>query len=401
MRRFCYRALDAQQTLHSGSLRADNASAAYNILRQRSWMVLALRRDYFSLTQNSWTDESLRDFCGHLHDLLEAGIPLDEALNEQETTQSIPTQNLSNALATGHTLAQALSLAGEGCDARWIRLIAAGERSGRLPETLKQLEEHLRWQLELKQLTQNALIYPLFSALSVFAAVGFLLFYLAPQLRVLLPPKDLPLSSQLLFWLTDGLRDHGLLICSLTLLSAGLLNLAYRHHPPFRHRLDALRFSLPLLGQPALQEMLARYSRTLALLYQHGVPILDAMSDSRALINNAALSHRLAQVEQQVALGKTLPDAFAMQPTDPWPTPTLPKTFLRLLAQSHRTGNLAAALEQAARLLQNQYRHSTQGLQALLQPSITLGSGLLLAWVALALLGPLYGQMTALPGGLR
>ena len=398
---FRYRAVNSSGAVFEGSHLSDNLAECRLWLSQQPWTVLSVQRHWQlpRMTAGSSPISALHfaDWCQQLEGMLQAGVALDEAiddLQQDRATAIAALCDLPTQLRAGNTLANALERSvPEGFPSLWINLLRAGEQAGHLPATLRQLAEHLHWQQEQQRLIRSVLIQPMISAVSVSIAVLFLLFYLAPQLRQIMPAQNLPWITQALFWVVDGLSAHGLIL----LLSMAALTVAaisfYRLHPPYQHWIDQAVLQIPQLGPHQLQQQLAQYGHTLGLLYRNGIPILDAMPTARQLVSNRALHQALRDAETHIAAGLGPRLAFERTKTPlgrdfPWPAP-----FLRRLQQGEKTGRFAEALEQSASQLQQNARQIQERLQNLLQPAITLSSGLILAIVALALLGPLYGQL--------
>lgn len=391
-----YRAITPEGKIRTSTLFAEHLHAAHERLQARQLIPLRIQRDYFSVFSNirPLRDDTLRNWCKQLAALLLAGISLDEALDdlEHDTSTFHPDlSDLGHLLREGKLLGEALSLNTQAnlLDKQWIRLIAAGERAGHLPQTLQDLGEYLDWQIKQRTQTWQSLIQPLITALSVFASVIFLMIYLAPQLRPIFADITVPSSTTALFWLADTLQDHGQWVFLALFISCMYLVLVYRFHPSSRQYIDHFWLRIPLFGTMRMQQQLASYVNAWGLLYQNGISILEAMQDSRRSISNLALQNILSKVERQIAAGMHTSTAFEQARNITWPNP-----MLRMLRQGEKTGALAAALHELGQQLQQRHQQATQRLQGFLQPIVTLISGLLLAWVGMALLGPLYGQFS-------
>jgi type II secretory pathway component PulF len=395
MPHFTYRALNAQGQICTASIEAENHVAANARLESRQLTPLRIKRCYFpdlSTSVRRPTDHLLSHWCKQLSALLKAGITLDEALDDLQldtSTHHPAFTDLGHLLREGKSLSDALGEQNNSLDSGWIRLIAAGEHAGHLPETLQQLGEHLDWLVNEQSQTRQSLIQPLLSAMSVFVAVIFLLLYLAPQLQPIFAAQTLPLSTVILFWVTDTLKMHGNWVFAGGIFVGLLVWLIHRIHPQSQVRIDQLRLRLPIIGLLHFQQQLARYTHTWGLLYQNGIPMLEAMQESRSNINNSALHSTLTNAENLVSTGLQARAAFERASPFSWPTPTL-----RMLHHGEKTGDLASAIQELSVQLQQRHQQTSRQINSLLQPAVTVGSGLLLAWVAMALLSPLYGQLS-------
>lgn len=410
---FHYRAIDPQQHLQTGRLFAANKRFAEQTLNAQHWVVLSLRPDWYATwryfgrlgnlagrRQARHEQQAFLDWCTQLKSLLGAGISLQESLCDLQTSGPTRLRNPSHTLLIhirdGQTLAQALlsvsRLPDSPFQTRWIKLIAAGESAGHLVATLSQLVDHLAWDLQQNRYTRHQLLQPLLSGLCVLGATLFLILHLAPQVRPMLDRQPLSMSTQALFWLSDNCRQYGLAFGFAILLLIGILIAVYQTHTGIRRCLQTVGLRTPILGQLPLLHDLGLYARSLSLLQGNGIPILEAMRYSRETLADSVIKHGLSEVQHRVEGGQSLHAAFVdvepqLHPVG-WPSPVI-----RLIYQGERTGQLAEALKHIGEQLQQRRRALIQQQQALLQPLVTVLSGGLLAWVALALLGPFYEQL--------
>lgn len=332
----------------------------------------------------------LINFCFHLEQLLQAGVPLLEALGdlrdscEHRQFGSILGELIA-AIAGGQPLSGAIRAHPEVFSSTFANLLQAGEISGRLPAVLNSLCQSLKSEDELRAHTRKLLLYPTFVGVVVIAASTFLMLTLVPQLKqfVLQMGQELPLHSRILFELADWLPAH---IHMLFIGAAALALTAYlgwQKSPAWRHRCDLLKLQTPVIGPILKKIILARFASTLAMLYAAGIPIIEAIASTRQVIGNLALEQALSDVEQAIGDGKNLANAFAE-------TPLFPRLVIRMLRLGESTGELDRALLNVDYFYQRDVRESVGKAQALIEPLLTVLLGLLLGWIMLAAIGPIY-----------
>lgn len=393
MPHYQYRAINTDGELQTGHLQAENRQQAISALSSRHLTPLTIRRARLTgwlRPKRSIPPLLLKHWCQQLATLLNAGLSLDQALDElqQESLTAHPLlAGLGTRLRQGQSLAEALNHQQALLGEHWTILLAAGEQSGQLVTTLLQLSQHLDWLQQEQQQTRQSLIQPLLSAGSVLAAICFMLIVLVPAIRPMLTGVAQPLPTKLLFSLVDGLDRYGKHLLILLMLLTGLWVFAHHRFPRCRYYTDRLRLHLPFFGGLHVRQELARYTHLWSLLYRNGIPILQALAVSRNCLTNLSLKKIFQHIEDSVSAGASPMTAFRASPFT-WPSP-----ILSMLQHGEKTGRLGDALEEMAVQLYQHHQQATQHLHRTLQPAILLLSGLTLGWIAAALLGPLYAQM--------
>lgn len=386
---FRYRALDQAGQLVSGRLEAEDSAQLQLQLRRHGLDLLSVRK--VRLSPQGLPRQRLADFCFQLEQMLSAGIPLLEAVDDLAGNASgrrlrAICRRIGNELRSGKAFSSALPMEITHREPAFAGMIQAGELSGNLAETLARLGNSLRQAERMQNATRQLLTYPAIAALMVGAAFLFLLLHLVPQIRTFLGDNAiaLPWHTRLLFFVSDLVRQQWLTLIALIVAPPLTLALLLRIWPDARQRLDRLRLSLPVLG-PILRKLaIARIAELLAMLYTCGVPLLAALESLPAAITNHALRAALYGVRHQVEQGATLSQAFGAQAL-------FPRRLIRMLETGERTGRLDATLNSIASAYEQEAGTAIARLQGMLQPATTLAIGILLGWMMLATMQPLYG----------
>ncbi|MDA0190810.1 MAG: type II secretion system F family protein [Proteobacteria bacterium] len=330
------------------------------------------------------------NFCFHLEQLLEANVPLLEGLIDLRDSLEHPrfrevVASLVEAIEGGQTLSQALETQRPVFDRVFVSLIRAGEASGRLPDILRNLIDSLKWEDELAAQTKKALIYPAVVAVVVVIATFFLMIYMVPQLKQFVKSmgQQLPLQTELLFFVSDLFVARWYVFLLLPLLLAGGLQLLLRSNPLARVRFDGFKLRLPLLGEILRKVILSRFANTFALLYSSGIPILESIRTTQDVAGNQAIRQALERVEQLIGEGQNVTTAFQS-------AGLFPPLVIRMLRVGEGTGALDRALNNVSYFYNRDVRESVEKVQQLIEPMLTLLLGSLLGWIMLSVLGPVY-----------
>lgn len=390
--RFRYKACHSDGRCRHGELEALDAVDLENRLKSMAMELIrcqpAGRR--WRRNQSKIPRPELINFCFHLEQLSRAGVPLLSGLADLRDSighaafRSI-VASLTAQIEGGETLSQAMAAHPEAFNPVFIHLIRAGESSGQLPDILANLTESLKWEDELAAQTKKLLLYPAFVGSIVLAVTVFLMIFMVPQLKGFVKNmgQTLPLQTQLLFFISDGLLKHGAWLAALILLGLLATPLILQHNQGLHYPLDALKLRLPLLGPILKKIILARFAGVFAMLYAAGIPVLEALRTTQPLADNQQVEQALSDAARQITDGASICAAFRQ-------TQLFPPLILRMLHLGESTGKLDSALRNVAYFYHRDIRESVGKLQTLIEPLLTLLMGALLGWIMLAVIGPIY-----------
>ena len=392
-----YRAANLEGQVHKGQVEALHELDLETQLKRMD--LLLLRAQALHERQRNVKRLSRReliDFLFQLEMLLRAGVPILSALADLRASgQSHRGRDLPGGLyekvESGATLGEAMAGYPRVFSETIIHLIRAGEVSGRLCDVLKEIVRSLKWQDELAAQTKRLLIYPCFVSVVIATVIVFLMIYLVPQLLGFLTQmgQAIPLQTRLLIGLSDLFVRYGwalALAVALVLMSLAALAAAFED---VRYRLHQAELSLPVLG-PVLKKMaLARFADTFSLLYRTGVPLTEALVYCQGISRNLVIQRALQRARERVINGSTLSDSFAAEML-------FPSLVTRMLKVGESTGALDAALSNISYFYTRDIDESVGKVQAMIEPALTVVLGLLLGWIMLAVLGPIYDTIATL-----
>ena len=329
-------------------------------------------------------------FCFHLEMLVRSDVPIIEGLGDLRDTIDHPRfreviASLIESIEGGQRLSQAMEGQPKVFDKVFISLIAAGETSGRLPEILRSLTESLKWEDELVAQSKKVLMYPLFVATIVLIATGFLMTQLVPQLKhfVTNMGQTLPAQTRALFFVSDMLVAYWYVLLALPLLIVVATVFVLRTNPLARIRFDAMKLKLPFVGEILRKIILSRFANTFALLYTSGIPVLESIGSTQNIVGNLVIRQGLERVEQLISEGQNVTTAFHS-------AGFFPPLVIRMMRIGETTGELAVALTNVSYFYNRDVKESVEKVQQLIEPMLTVVLGLVLGWIMLSVLGPVY-----------
>lgn len=392
---FAYTAIDFQGRRQSGRLDATSeVELEQRLARQRLELLTACdiswRRHLNPLSRSGISRRELIIFCFHLEQLARAGVPLIEGLSDMRDSAAKPSlralaSTLVDDVESGCQLSQALARHGRVFDSVFVNLVHAGEVSGRLPAVLGKLGEMLKWQDELVAQGKKLLLYPAFVASVVLFVVTFLMIYLVPQLIGFLRSlnQELPMHTRLLLACSGFLVAYGgqILVLLTLALAGGLWRL--RHDARLRLRVDDWKLRIWILGPIQRSLILTRFTHFFAMLYDAGIPLIQALKISEGVLGNRAVAADVARAHAYIVEGEGLADSLQR-------AGLLSPLGIRMVRVGESSGALDTALHTLSYFYGRDVQESIERIQSLVEPVLTLLLGGLLAWVMLAVLGPIY-----------
>jgi len=338
----------------------------------------------------------LINFCFHLEQLTRAGVSIVEGLTDLRDSLENPhfrevVASMIESIDGGRTLSQAMAEHPRVFDGVFISLVAAGESTGKLQEVLTNLVESLKWQDELAAQTKKLIMYPAFMGTVVIAVVVFMMMYLVPKMVGFIKGMghQLPLHTKLLIATSDIFVNYWYLVLGIPLLAAAGIAVLVRSNPHARYRFDEIKLRLPIVGDILRKVILSRFAGVFAMMYSSGISILDSLRATEGVVGNQVIKNGLERVGEMIAEGQSITVAFQN-------VGMFPPLVLRMLRVGENTGGLDTALVNVSYFYSRDVRESISRLQALIEPALTVILGLVLGWVMLSVLGPIYDTITKL-----
>lgn len=266
-------------------------------------------------------------------------------------------------------------------------VIAAGEASAQLPESLRALAEHLNNNDELRRTARRALIYPAIVLVATGGLIAFLLGGVVPKFAEVFVSLHLtlPAITVLLFRLSEIVRNAWPALVAAGFLLAGLAWLAATTDRLRRVR-DAALLRLPVLGETIRCLATARFAAHCRLLHEAGIPLLDSLATAADLVNHAVLAAQLRQAREGVAVGRPL---YASLP----PGHDFPGFIVPALKSGETTGQLGIALQHIEAYAARRAKERLATALALLEPVLLAGLTAVVGAIAFSFFLPLFSLL--------
>lgn len=342
------------------------------------------------LARNITADERLL-FTKHLSTLVRGGVPVDEAIRSlAETAGSARLRRILLSMVGDIENGQALSAAcarfPRAFDPFYRSIVEVGERSGTLEKNLGFLAESLEKRRLLRRKVAGFLLYPGFVLLSAVIVGGFVSFFVLPKLIPLFSSfeADLPAATRALLFFAELMREDSMLIAAVFAAVLFVFPILVSLPPvrPFWHR---ILLSFPFLGSFFRSTALSGFCRDLSLMLGSGIPLSTALSIERGILGNAVFRGYAERLESAVLRGRTLESELL---SDGYRH--IPSLAGRMIGAGERTGRLDESFRGLAEFFESETDIAAKNFATALEPLLILLVGGLVAFVALAIITPLY-----------
>ncbi len=396
---YAYRAMDLAGQMVPGAMDATNSADLELRLRRMELDLIDFRvagQKAVAFGKRVVRRTDLINFCFHMEQLTAAAVPILEGLGDLRDSLDHPrfreiVTDLIESIEGGLTLSEALRHHDEVFDNTFTSLITAGESSGKLAEVFRNLSESLKWQDELAAQTRKIITYPIVVAVVVLAVTFFLMIVLVPQLTSFIKNMggELPFHTRALIAVSNVFIHYWYVLLALPLLAWFGGRAWLRRSDSARMLADGLKLRLPLIGPVLHKIILARFATFFGLMYGSGITILECIRLSEGIVANRVVAAGLQRAAQLISDGQSVTLAFQN-------SGIFPPLVLRMLRVGESTGSLDNALRNVSYFYNREVKEMIERVQSLIEPAMTVTLGLLLGWIMLSVLGPIYDTMSQL-----
>jgi type IV pilus assembly protein PilC len=392
-----YVASTGQGRLVKGNIKATSETAAERLLIGKGYVPerLEIAPSMFSLEEAFPTFFKVKPrdvivFSRQLATLLRSGISLLPALEilQGQVASSRAFNNILgsivNDIRTGGSFSQAITKYPRAFNDIYCRTVAVGEESGSLEDVLHRMADFLETQSVTVQKVKKALTYPAMVMGVGAVVVVILMTVVMPQLLSMFMAMDveLPLPTKILIAVTNFFTDYTLYI-SIAGVVLVALALWLVKQPTGRRLLDRLRLSIPIIGPPALMSELGRFARTMSVLVTAGVRLHEIVQMLPQATSNRVFRDAIKQVHERLLLGEGLSEPMSH-------IALFPPLLVQMVAVGEESNTLDFTMGVVADFYETTAEEKTAAMVGLLGPVSTLGIALLVGFIALAVILPMY-----------
>jgi type IV pilus assembly protein PilC len=344
----------------------------------------------FEITRKRVPRSDLMNFSRQLAAFIRAGIPILEAMDTfaQETGNKVfreALRSIGTALRRGETFSAAVGAHGRIFPRFYVDMLKAAELTGRLDSVLDQLSRYIERDLEARRKIRSAMTYPAMIGAMSLVTVGILSVFVLPRFKTFFESfhAKLPLATRMVLGAGNIVGQWWWAIGAVVVTVAlGLLVLF--KSAAGRAWLDRIMLKLPVVADVVRHAIVERVCRILASMVTAGVPLPDAMVVVAESARNKVYERALFKVREAMLEGEGI--AGPIQRSN-----LFPRAVTQMVRVGEATGTLDTQLETAAAFYEQELDYKIKKLTALFEPAMIIFMGLVVGFVAIALVSAMYG----------
>jgi type IV pilus assembly protein PilC len=344
----------------------------------------------FEITKEKVPRRELMHFSRQMAVFMKSGIPVLEALEVQteemgnKVFQRILAE-MADSLRAGQTFAGAAGMHPEAFPPFYLGILGSAELTGNLDVVLDQLADYIDRDIETSRKVKSALIYPIIVMVMAIVAVVVITGFVLPRFATFFTSLNakLPLPTRILMGFANFIKNDWEIILLSFIVIAVLVTLAMVTERGRGIR-DRIFLKVPVLSDLIRTAILERFCRILCSMVAAGVPLPDALQVTTDTTTNAVYRAGLIQAREGMMRGEGLAGPLAA-------SGLFPSAARHMFLVGESTGTMDDQLETAAMYFDRELDYKLGRFIALFEPAVVLFVGLVVGFVAIALVSAMYG----------
>jgi type IV pilus assembly protein PilC len=355
----------------------------------------ALVADEAPRTKSSFFDKrvkpkELMQFSRQLAAFVRAGIPILDGLSLLAEDTTNPTMkralaDMEDSLRRGDSISSALERSPKVFSKAYRSMLRSAELTGNLDTVLERVAGYLERDVEARSKIKAASVYPVVIVVMAVGVVTLLVTYVLPKFSLFFKGfhTRLPLPTRMLINSTNFLTNWWFVIVGVAVAAGAALAWSWRR-PQYRRHIDRLILRLPVMGPLLRFAMVERFCRILSSMLQAGVSLPEAMTVASQAMNNLVVEKALDEAREGIMRGEGLSGPLGR-------TALFPPAATQMLRVGEDTGSMDVQLDAAARYYEREVDDKLKRLTSLFEPVILIVMGVIVGFVAIALVSAMYG----------
>jgi len=394
---FLWEGTDRRGNRVKGEMRGANSNLIRAELRRQGIAPLRVKKKPKALFNfgNAIKPKDIMLFSRQLATMLNAGIAVVQALDMVANSSKKP--RLKELILTiktnvegGSSLAEALAKHHLYFNDLYCNLVNAGEEAGVLEDMLDKVAIYLEKAEALKAKVKKALTYPAIVLFFAFVVTAILLIFVIPTFEDLFKNfgADLPGLTKMVIYISQIFQSYWYLIIGIpTLAVVGILEFRKRSRP-FYQLIDRWLLQVPVIGGILATSANARFARTLATMFEGGVPLVDAMTSVAGATGNYVYEKAVIEMRESVSIGQQL--NFAMRQSQ-----LFPDMVIQMVAIGEESGSLGAMLSKVAEFYEAEVDDKVDTMTTFLEPALMGFLAIVVGGLVLAMYLPIFKMASA------
>lgn len=391
---FIYKGLDKNGKKVDGEMEGYNTDLVKAMLRKQGINPLVVKKkpkDLFGGSSGKKiTTGDIAVFSRQLATMMSSGVPLVQAFSIIGTGHANPSMQklimeIKNDVESGNSLANSLAKHPEYFDDLFCSLVEAGEQSGALENLLNEIATYKEKTEAIKKKVKKALMYPIAVTVVAFVVTTILLIFVVPQFQEMFENfgGELPAFTQLIVNISEWMQKNWYIFFGII----GGLAFAFvqlkKNVPSVGIYLDRMALKAPILGDITEKSIIARFSRTMSVMFAAGVPMVETMDSVAGAAGNYVYTTAIQKMRDEVATGDQLNASMKR-------TKLFPNMVIQMVSIGEESGSVDHMLTKVADFYEEEVDNAVDTLSTLMEPFIMVFLGVVVGGLVVAMYLPIF-----------
>ena len=397
---FRYKTAEKDGKVVEGTEIAENKFELAESLKIRGLTVLSVvladksflekMEEFFSSFLSRITLEDKINFARNIGVMIGSGISLSHALEiEFRQSSNKKLKNIFslmlNGVKSGGSFGAVLGEHSKIFPIFFKEMVLAGEKSGKLEESLKLVVLQLSREYALRKKVKSAMVYPVIVLLSMLGIAVLMMIFVVPSLVSTFSELniELPASTSFIIFISGMVQEKGILFLAvLFFISYGIF---YTLKTEFgKKAIDYAVAYAPLIRDINRKFNAARVCRSLSSLISSGIPIVESFNITKDLVENHLYKKVLNEASISVKKGESISKSFLSKKS------LFPPLVGEMMAVGEETGKISAMLFELAKFYEGEVNSATKDLSTVVEPILMIVIGAAVGFFAISMISPMY-----------
>ena len=393
MEMFYWEGTDKRGVKIKGELQAKSANFVRAELRKQNINPIVVKpkpKPLFGKAGKRITSLDITIFSRQLATMLQSGVPMVQSFEILAGGQKNPRmkdmlEDIRNSISGGQTLTESLARHPVQFDELYRNLVRAGEGAGVLDTVLDTLATYKERIEALKGKIKKALFYPIGVLVVAMLVSAILLIFVIPQFEDVFRNfgAELPAFTMMYVHASRFMVAWWWALLLGGVIAAASFITVYKRSEKLQHLMDRMMLKLPVIGQILHQSAIARFSRTLALTFKAGVPLVEALEICSGATGSIVYNLAVARIKEDVSVGYPLNLAMKQ-------VALFPHMVIQMTAVGEEAGALDTMLFKIAEFYEQEVNNAVDALASLLEPFIMVILGVMIGSMVIAMYLPIF-----------
>lgn len=403
---YAYRARDDRGELITGTMEAESenelltrlSNMGYNVVEVHNKDTGVFSVDAIMGKFKAFKKRDIILFTRQLSIMLHSGTTLSEALTtvcEQTKNEKLRfiIEDVRQNVQKGENFSTALSKHPEAFSDLFISMVQIGETGGLLDTVLERVALLGTQEMETQSRIISALIYPLVLVIVAFVVINFLIIGVLPKFVMVFNASGakLPIPTRIVMGLSWIARKLWLPIAGFAVLFLFWFRSRLNTDKAFKMKFHSSLLKVPIFGPLYSKIQIARFARVSSALIASGIPILETLRVVEKIMTNYAIQKAVGDIKAAISQGHSLVEPFKA-------SGLFSPMVIQMISTGEKSGNLDQMLKEIANFYEPEVEYTIKNLTSLLEPFMLLTMGLMVGFIALSVLLPIFNLIKVFRG---